>query len=176
MIVWLVGLSGAGKTTIGTELWRQWKLLDPATLLIDGDEIRRIFGSSSDLTAYTTEGRRQNANRIVELCMWVDQQSLNAVVNILCIFPEILEKNRTLFSSYFEVFIDAPIEHLKKRDHKGLYSAQEQKRGHVVGIDIPFPIPNSPDLTIKNDGPTLSPIDSATDILQQLRMIKQHGR
>ena len=64
MIVWLVGLSGAGKTTIARELHRQWQAREPATVLIDGDEIREIFKQDQNAAAYTPEGRRINAERI----------------------------------------------------------------------------------------------------------------
>ena len=42
MVIWLVGLSGAGKTTIGREVCRLWKQYAPGTVLLDGDDLRRI--------------------------------------------------------------------------------------------------------------------------------------
>ena len=47
MVVWLVGLSGAGKSTIGRELYSKWKLLSPNTVLIDGDEIRDLLKTTT---------------------------------------------------------------------------------------------------------------------------------
>ena len=43
MIIWLIGLSGSGKSTVGKELYEIWKKDSKPTVIIDGDEIRRIF-------------------------------------------------------------------------------------------------------------------------------------
>ena len=94
MIVWLVGLSDAGKSTIARELHKQWQAEDPATVLIDGDEVREIFKHDSGPEAYTTAGRRVNAERIAAMCVWLDRQNINAIVSILCIFPDVLAANR----------------------------------------------------------------------------------
>ena len=118
MIVWLVGLSGAGKTTIARELHRQWQAREPATVLIDGDEIREIFKHDQNAAAYTPEGRRINAERIAAMSAWLDGQNINAVVSILCTFPDIMADNRYRFSDYFEVFVDAPLADLEARDSK----------------------------------------------------------
>ena len=71
MIVWLVGLSGAGKTTIARALHRQWQAVSPATVLIDGDEVREIFQHDRGPDAYTMEGRRINAERIAAMSAWL---------------------------------------------------------------------------------------------------------
>ena len=79
MIVWLVGLSGAGKSTIAREMHKQWQAKDPATVLIDGDEVRGIFKHDSGPEAYTTAGRRVNAERIAAMCVWLDRQNINGL-------------------------------------------------------------------------------------------------
>ena len=167
MIVWLIGLSGAGKTTIGRALCEKWQAIDRATVLIDGDEIREIFRHDRSADAYSVEGRRANAERIVELSAWLDRQGINVVCSILCIFPDILAANRERFSAYFEVFIDAPMEQLEERDDKGLYtSAHSGQTPNVVGVDIPFPVPLAPDILIDNSGSTLDANAAAENILQ----------
>jgi len=170
MIVWLVGLSGAGKTTIARELHRQWQAREPATVLIDGDEIREIFKNDRNATAYTPEGRRINAERIAAMSDWLDAQNINAVVSILCIFPDILTANRSRYSRYFEVFVDAPLADLEARDGKGLYAASRRgEMADVVGIDIPFPTPTRSDLVIRNDEPRLDSEAIAAKILEEIR-------
>ncbi|MDP6689028.1 MAG: adenylyl-sulfate kinase [Alphaproteobacteria bacterium] len=172
MIVWLVGLSGAGKTTIARELHRQWQARDPATVLIDGDEIREIFKHDQNPTAYMAEGRRINGERITAMSAWLDAQNVNAVVSILCIFPDILSGNRHRFSGYFEVFVDAPMAALEARDGKGLYAAARAgEMTDVVGVDIPFPTPEHPDLVVHNDGPALDAGAIAAEILTRIGVV-----
>ena len=149
----MVGLSGAGKSTIGREVYHQWRQRESNTVLVDGDEIRTLFKHDIAESSYTLEGRRLNAERIVEICKWLDNQSINIVCCILCIFPDILKANRKQFKNYMEVYISAPYEILRARDSKGLYMAAEKgEQSHVVGVDIPFPEPVSPDLTLDSSG------------------------
>ena len=153
MVVWMVGLSGAGKSTIGREVYHQWKQRESNTVLVDGDEIRALFKHDMAETSYTLEGRRLNAGRIVEICKWLDGQGINVVCCILCIFPDILKANRKQFEKYLEVFISAPYDVLRARDTKGLYIAAEKgEQSHVVGVDIPFPEPAAPDLVLDSSG------------------------
>lgn len=151
MVIWLVGLSGSGKTTLGREVARQWRLAASNTVLLDGDELREVFAHDRSEAAYTVEGRRINAERMAALCKMLDSQGINVVCCILSIFPEMRDANRKRFSSYFEVFMDADMEALARRDTKGLYqAARSGKQRHVVGVDIPFPRPANADLTISS--------------------------
>ena len=65
MIIWLIGLSGAGKTAIGRHLYELWKEEEPNTVFMDGDEIREIFKHDRGDEPYTIEGRKKNAERII---------------------------------------------------------------------------------------------------------------
>lgn len=151
MVIWLVGLSGAGKTTIGRELYHLWKADRPDTVFIDGDEIREIFKHNKNAGDYSVESRRQNAERIVALCSWLDGQGINVICSILCIFNDLLEGNRERFSNYFEAYISVPMDALEKRDIKNLYlPARSGKVRNVVGVDIPYEPPGNPDMVIDN--------------------------
>lgn len=149
MVIWLIGLSGSGKTTLGREIVRLWRRQAPNTVLVDGDEIRRAFRQDMQPADYSVEGRRLNARRILELCAWLDGQQQNVVCSVLSIFPELRAENRTRFRSYFEVFLNPPLQTLLQRDTKGLYhKARAGELDNVVGIDIPFPAPENPDLEV----------------------------
>lgn len=170
MIIWIVGLSGAGKSAIGSELYRQMKNNKPATVIIDGDEIRKIFGNDQVSKDYSVDGRRRNAERIRELCAWLDRQDIDVVCCILSIFPDHLESNRILFSDYFEIYVTAPFEDLVERNPKNLYRlAIEGKEKNVVGVDIEFKPPIKPDMVIENNKPFKEPAIIAQDIYECLQ-------
>jgi adenylylsulfate kinase len=166
MVIWLIGMSGAGKTTIAREVYRQWRVVSPATVLVDGDEIREIFRHES-ADAYTLEGRRQNANRIHELCAWLDRQEINVVCSILSIFEETRARNRQRYSRYFETYVSVPLETLFERDNKGLYrAAREGRMKNVVGVDIRFEEPTRPDLVITNGPKMVVPAEAGRQVLK----------
>jgi adenylylsulfate kinase len=168
MVIWLIGLSGAGKTTIGTCVYREWKKREPNTVLVDGDEIREIFNQDNSGSDYSIEGRRKNAERIKQLCAWLDRQGINVVCNILLLFGDISDWNRANLSGYLEVYVSTPLDVVKARDSKGLYSAAEKgETQNVVGVDIPFPTPVSPDITIDNSEITVGHEDVAVQILSR---------
>jgi adenylylsulfate kinase-like enzyme len=149
MVIWLIGLSGSGKTTLGTEIVRQWRTTAPNTLLVDGDEVRRIFGLDKQAADYSLAGRRLNAERVFELCGFLDAQAHNVVCSVLSIFPDLRARDRTTFQRYFEVFLNPPLQTLLDRDTKGLYrKARAGEMPNVVGVDIPFPPPTEADLEI----------------------------
>lgn len=167
MVIWLIGLSGSGKTTLGREITRQWKLQTPNTLLVDGDEVRRIFRQDTQAADYSLAGRRLNAERIFELCAWLDAQEINVVCSILSVFPDLRELNRTRFRHYYEVYLNPPMQTLVERDTKGLYrKALAGEMSDMVGVDIPFPPPTAADLEIDTSHPA-DIAELALDILQR---------
>lgn len=154
MVIWLVGMSGAGKTTLGTAMAHLWRARSPGTVLIDGDAIRCLFEQQHGEAPYTVDGRRANAERIAALCTWLDAQSINVVCCILSIFPEMRAQNRVRFSRYFEIYLRAPLDVLTQRDRKSLYGpALRGERSNVVGVDIPFQEPTHADLVLDTSEP-----------------------
>ncbi|RAG86344.1 adenylyl-sulfate kinase [Streptacidiphilus pinicola] len=150
MITWLIGMSGAGKTTIGTRVASRLKEQRPQTVYLDGDILREVWG---DAPGHSVPGRALNAHRISHLCAMLDRQGLDVVAAVLSIFPEWQAWNREHFSSYYEVFLDVPLDTLRERDTKGLYAAALRgETENVVGVDIPFPRPAHPDLVLDSSG------------------------
>lgn len=151
MVFWIIGLAGAGKTTIAKSLYTRLKQENPSTVLLDGDAIREIMGG--DL-GFTLEDRRRNGWRICRMCKYFDDQGINVVCATLSQFHEQQNWNREHFSRYFEVYLDVDMNILVQRDQKGLYSsALAGKISNVVGVDMPFPLPISPDLQLDNSTP-----------------------
>jgi adenylylsulfate kinase len=148
MVVWIIGLSGAGKTTLASEVVNQVRLKQKNVVLIDGDMVREAFGN--DL-GHSFEDRLTNAQRICQLGKLLNDQGINVVCAILSLFPETREWNRQNVNDYFEVFIDTPVDDLIHRDSKGIYGRfSEGVISDVAGLDIPFPRPEQADLVIDN--------------------------
>jgi adenylylsulfate kinase len=170
LVIWLIGLSGAGKTTIGRHIHELWKKESPNTVFVDGDEIRAIFKHDKIGDSYTVESRRKNADRICEICAWLDKQDINVVCCILSIFEESRQWNRQTFSKYFEVYISIPMEISKKRDYKNLYKDAEMgKIKDVVGVDIPFIPPVKPNYVFDNSADNIDFYGLAVDILRRAK-------
>lgn len=149
MVIWLIGMSGAGKSVIGHEVYKQLKKKHKNLIFLDGDSFRAILG---DDLGHDLSDRRRNADRFCRMCKFMDDQGIHVVAAILSIFPESREWNRKNYSDYFEVFIDVSFEELVRRDSKGLYKkALNGEIKNVVGVDIEF-IPPKAHLTIRNEG------------------------
>ena len=167
MVVWLIGLSGAGKTTLANKIVADANEKAINTVLLDGDVIREVF--DNDL-GYTMGDRLLNAQRICQLGKFLDGQGINVVCAILSIFPETREWNREHIEDYYEVFIDTPIEILVDRDTKGIYG--KFNRGEisdVAGMDIKFPLPNQADLVIDNSGSEADLLSHSAKIVEVIK-------
>ena len=172
MVLWIVGLSGSGKTTIGREAYQLWKIMETNTVILDGDDIRKIFQHDTKTCDYTTEGRFINAMRIVELCSMLDRQGINVVCCILCIFDQIMLENRNRFSRYFQVYIDTNIDVLKERDPKGLY--HRGLRGlekNIIGLDMNFSPPSRSDMIISTNPGAPDPEILAQQIIKSAQIM-----
>ena len=150
MVIWIIGLSGVGKTTLAEKVVNCVRERGRQVVLLDGDEIRALF--NNDL-GHDMESRKENAGRICRLCAMLDKQGIDVICAILSLFAESRNWCRENLSSYFEVFIDSPIELLIKRDSKGLYGRYARGEiNEVAGLDLEFRPPSCPEMIIKNTG------------------------
>jgi len=167
MVVWIIGLSGAGKSTVGEALVRQWQRSAANTILVDGDAVRELFAASGEAADHTLAGRRRNAERTVALCEWLDRQGMNVVCCQLALFEDLRAAHARRVSTYFEVWLDTPIEVAMARDTKGLYAkARAGEITDVVGVDIAFPTPPHPDLILDGSGAQ----GSAEELADRIRL------
>lgn len=148
MVVWIIGLSGAGKTTLASAVVEYMRAEGRSVVLIDGDAVREMFGN--DL-GHTLEDRFLNAQRICQLCKFLEAQNIHVVCAILSLFPESRTWNRANLKRYYEIFIDVPLSTLETRDYKGIY--QKYRAGEicdVAGLDLEFVAPDQADLVLRN--------------------------
>lgn len=149
MVIWIIGLSGTGKTTLASQVVERIRQLNGKVILLDGDLIRTLFGNDVD---HTIEGRRRNAQRLSVLSKFLADQGIHVVAAVLSMFPEWRRWNRENIPDYSEVYIKASMQTLLRRDIKNLYArAARGEIVNVVGVDIPFPEPENPELVIEND-------------------------
>jgi len=149
MVIWITGLSGSGKTTISKNIYTTLKSKYIHTILLDGDVIREVLNHSY---GYTLEERLKGAKQIHGLCKLLEQEGMIVVCATMSLFHEIQELNRKTFSDYCEIFLDVKISELYMRDKNSLYSnAKNGLEKNVVGIDLKYESPISPELSLDNN-------------------------
>ena len=170
MVIWIIGLSGTGKTTLASQVVERIRQLNGKVVLLDGDLIRTLFGNDVD---HTIEGRRRNAERLSVLSKFLAYQGIHVVAAVLSIFPEWRRWNRENIPDYSEVYLKASMLTLLRRDIKNLYAkAARGEIVNVVGVDIPFPEPENPDLVIENDVDRVD-FGELTDKIMNLDVVRE---
>ena len=151
-IVWLTGLSGAGKSTIANEIEKQLFSVGAHTMLLDGDNVRH--GLNRDL-GFTEPDRVENIRRAGEVARLMVEAGLIVICSFISPYRAERELIRSFVSSdeFIEVFIDTPIEECARRDPKGLYAkARLGKIVNFTGIDSPYEAPKTPEVWLKTAG------------------------
>jgi adenylyl-sulfate kinase len=170
MVIWIMGLSASGKTTLAEYIYKKLKPEHNNLVLVDGDMLREIM--NNDL-GHTVEDRFKNAHRLTRLCKQLDDQGINVICAVLSIFHESQEWNRKNVKKYFEVYIKSDIQSLAaKRDYKDIYKkALRGQIKNVVGVDIAYPEPKCPDMVITNDS-TIEDLHKTGDaIIEKIKPI-----
>ncbi len=173
MVIWITGLSGAGKTTLCEALSRRLKPHLPELTNLDGDVVRQVFGGE---LGYGEPDRVAQIKRIQSLAEMLDGQGLVVLVAALYAHPDLLAWNRATFADYVEVYLEAPLDLVRARDPKGLYAkAAAGRMPDVVGLDIPWHAPVNPDLTIDmTAGPSVD--DAAQTIIDAVPVLAEAER
>ena len=140
---WITGLSSAGKTTLSRMLVENLRSKGRTVILLDGDELRKIFSNKS----YSREDRLETTLKYSRLCTFIVNQKINVVIGVIGLFNEVHQWNRQNIPGYIEIFIDVSMEELIKRDPKNLYEkAMEGKIKNVYGVDLKAEYPKNPDI------------------------------
>jgi adenylylsulfate kinase-like enzyme len=165
MVIWITGLSASGKTTLCKTFENKYRTLIPNLVILDGDSVRELYGN--DL-GFTERDRQKQIGRMQSISEFLEKQSLIVMVAALYSNNDLLNKNRNIFSNYYEIYLKAEINQLQKREFKGLYkNALLNNIKNVVGVDIPWHEPIQPNL-IFDITKGLSPCEMAETIYNSL--------
>lgn len=150
-VIWLTGLSGAGKTTLAKHIEKALYNKGFLTQILDGDNIRS--GINNNL-GFSDSDRYENIRRIAEVSKLFINCGIIAINCFISPTEEIREMARKLIGSadFIEIYVNAPLMVCESRDVKGLYS--KARRGEIkdfTGITSPFETPQNIDLEVRTD-------------------------
>ncbi|MGH7030431.1 MAG: adenylyl-sulfate kinase, partial [Stellaceae bacterium] len=166
-VLWLTGLSGAGKSTIADLVEKKLLARGRHTMLLDGDNVRH--GLNRDL-GFTDADRVENIRRVGEVAKLMAEAGLIVICSFISPFraERGMVRELTAPTLFLEIFVDAPLDECIRRDPKGLYA--KAKAGgieHFTGLDSAYEAPQAAELHLT----TLeaAPEDSAAAIIEALR-------
>lgn len=151
IVIWLTGLSGAGKSTIAFALNQHLAKSGFLSLVLDGNMVRK--GLNKDL-GFTLADRYENIRRVAEVCRILIGNKIIAICAFISPTNEIRHcaKNIIGRENFFEIYVKTSFEICAERDTMGLYELS--RIGKVIdftGVSSPYEVPENPDLVIETD-------------------------
>ncbi len=170
-VIWLTGMSGAGKSTLSIEVVKRIRSLDKCVVFLDGDELREILNSAEvNAKNHGRDVRLKLAFQYAKLCWMIANQGINVVIATISLFKEVHNWNRINLLGYFEVYLKVPLEELRRRDPKSIYSRFDAGEiSNVSGLDLPIDEPEAADWVIDYD-PNITVESLADNLLDRLNI------
>jgi len=148
-VVWLTGLSGSGKSTIGRRVEQLLLERGAHAYMLDGDNVRH--GLNRDL-GFAPEDRAENIRRIGEVAKLFSEACVVTLTAFISPYRADRDRVRALLpaGAFVEVFIDTPIEVCEARDPKGLYKkARAGEIPQFTGISAPYEAPLAAEVHVR---------------------------
>jgi len=173
-VIWLTGLSGAGKSTIARLLEKELFQLSMHTYVLDGDNLRH--GLNANL-GFAPEDRAENIRRVSEVAKLMADAGAVVITSFISPYRADRARARTIAlqagAEFVEIFVDAPLAVCEERDPKGLYrKARAGELKGFTGIDAPYESPEDPEIVVRTHEQTAaeSVAQILTELLPRLRL------
>lgn len=147
-LIWMTGLSGAGKTTIAKAIVEKLKAEGKPVMLLDGDEIRDIFKNNG----FSKEDRIKHNQDVGKMAVYLQSQGIIPIISLISPYAEARDYVRSISKDFTEVYVSTSIAVCEQRDVKGLYKkvrAGEIKDFTGIHDSAPYEVPKNPELTIQ---------------------------
>ena len=141
-VFWITGLPGSGKTTLGKKVLRYVKKNIGPSILINGDDIRKIFKSYK----YSKKERIKIVTSYSNLAKLINDHNINVIFTTNGLFYKIYKLNKKNFKNYIEIFIKTKFEDTVKYSGKKIFNDK-----HVYGKSIKPEFPKKPHIVIQNN-------------------------
>ncbi|MBF0107031.1 MAG: adenylyl-sulfate kinase [Deltaproteobacteria bacterium] len=146
----ITGLSAAGKTTLATHLVKKMRTHHYPCFLLDACDMRKrrvLVSQGHDIAS-----REKRLVQITDLADWIRSQGIIPVVAVIGQPLSIREIWKQQLTPYLEVYLKCSLDVCVKRDNKKLYQAAlKGEEQSVIGVDIPFEEPASPDFVLESE-------------------------
>lgn len=165
--IWFTGFSGSGKSTIASAVEAALVAQGRPAYLLDGDNVRH--GLNKDL-GFTAADRVENIRRVGEVAKLMVDAGLLVLASFISPYAAERAMVRDLLEpgEFCEVFVDATLAEVERRDPKGLYArARRGELTNFTGIDAPYEAPPAPELRL--DTTAMSPLEAAEQVVARLR-------
>lgn len=168
LVIWLTGLSGAGKTTLARAIRRELLQTGRSVELLDGDEVRENLSHG---LGFSKEDRDHNVRRIGFVARLLARNGVTVLVSAISPYRQSRDDVRRLVEDegvrFLEVYVRCPLQVLIERDVKGLYKkALAGEVRNFTGVSDPYEAPLAPDCVVDSSAQSIE--QSLSEILSQL--------
>lgn len=151
-VLWMTGLSGAGKTTLAKKLYDELKLKKNNVVWLDGDDIRKYFPN----LGFSPAERTDHIKRVAMTASLLEQQGNIVIVSLISPYKKARDEARQMCKAFFEIYLAANLDVCKKRDVKGLYlKAENGEVKQLTGVSDLYEAPTNPQLILETGTQTL---------------------
>ncbi len=153
LCVWLTGLSGSGKSTIGRLAAGELRDRGYRVEVLDGDDVRQNLCAG---LGFSREDRDINVRRIAWVSNLLSRNGVVTFVAAVSPFRAARDQARAMMGERFaEVYVHASVAECERRDVKGLY--EKARNGEIsafTGVSDPYEEPLAPELLLDTEAET----------------------